>query len=421
VSQSLEPQSPETLSTRQKLLCLVTAFLGWMFAGSVMVLIPLAGRAATIGMGEADEARVGQWFSWYICAFLLGAAAGGWWFGAMGDRIGRAKAMGLSILWYSLFTGATVWVANPMQLLMLRFVACLGVGGMWPNGVALVSEVWSDVSRPLLAGLIGTAANFGFVLFGLIASYVAIDPAHWRWIFAAAAMPLPLGLFVLLAVPESPRWKAGKCRASPTSRSPTAEVFRPPLLRRTIIGIFLGMIPLLGNWGGANWLVPWAGAVGGAADPFLKSHIQTIRSTGAALGSLIGGWLASFLGRRTTYFLISLMSLGSSIYLFWYLEPGMPGFLLWTFVLGFFGTVFFGWLPLYLPELFPTRVRATGSGVTFNFGRIATAAGVLGAGQLMLRFHGDYARVGQLTSLIYVAGLVIVFFAPDTSKHRLDD
>jgi len=410
------------LSPGGRYMILITAFLGWMFAGTVMVIIPLVGRPATISMGITDEKLVGQWFSWYICAFLLGAAAGGLLFGWLGDRIGRAKAMGLSILWYSLVTGLTYWVQSPWQLAALRFVACMGVGGMWPNGVALASEAWSDVSRPLLAGLIGTSANLGFMLLALVAIYVPITPDDWRWVFAFGAAPIPLGLFVLAFLPESPRWLASShANTTASDHIQVMEVFRPPLLSVTLIGICLGMIPLLGNWGGANWLVPWADRVGGEADPYLKSWTQWTRSGGAAIGSLLGGWLASLFGRRSTYFAISLCSLAVSAYLFRFVTPLDPEFLTWVFILGFFGTIFFGWLPLYLPELFPTRVRATGTGVTFNFGRIIAAFGVVGAGSLMMAFNGDYAKVGQITSLIYLLGMIVICLAPDTSSRQLQD
>ena len=433
---SSSPLSIPELSIGGRIAILATAFFGWMFAGTIMVIVPLAGRAAVISMGITDEGQVGNWFAWYICAFLLGAAVGGWLFGALGDRIGRAKAMGVSILWYALFTGAMVWVQSPTQFLLLRFVACMGVGGMWPNGVALASESWSNVSRPLLAGLIGTSANLGFVLLGILSSEnwlsanlaamldvdLAIRVDNWQWVMIVGALPAPLGLLALTVLPESPRWLAR--RGVATKNKPGQrrfEVFRPPLLRLTLIGIVLGTVPMLGNWGGANWLIPWADQVGGEGDAYLKSQTQTVRSTGAALGSLLGGWLASVFGRRLTYFFISLFSLASSAYLFWFLTPADPGFLWWVFILGFFGTVYFGWLPLYLPELFPTHVRSTGSGVTFNFGRIFTAMGVLGVGEIMRQFGGDYARVGQVTSLVYLAGMIIICFAPDTSQRQLDD
>ena len=425
-SQIPNPKSsppPAELALGGRILVLATAFLGWLFAGSIMVIIPLAGRSATIDfLGPGHEAEVGNWFARYICAFLLGAAAGGLLFGYLGDRIGRARAMGLSILCYSLLTGLTYFVTSPEQLTVMRFLACMGVGGIWPNGVSLASEAWSNVSRPILAGLIGTSANLGFMLLSWISTRWLITPESWRWVMLLCATPVILGLVVLAVVPESPRWLAGERKKQPgTARSPISEIFRPPLLWYTLIGICLGTVPLLGNWGGANWLVPWAGKIGGAADPSLKAWAQWTKSSGAAVGSLLGGWLASRFGRRTTYFAISLCSLATAMYVFWFLSPLHPQFLLWVFVLGFFATVYFGWLPLYLPELFPVRVRSTGTGVTFNFGRIATAVGVLGAGQLMLWFDGDYAMAGRVTCLVYLLGMVIIFFAPDTSRKQLED
>jgi hypothetical protein len=215
-------------------------------------------------------------------------------------------------------------------------------------------------------------------------------------------------------------------------------------LSRTLIGIVLGGIPVIGTAANANWLVPWSDQVAaetkevvedpGAAstprpkvsakrkgDPRLKARTQIMRSGGAVFGSLLGGWIASLLGRRFTYFLISLASFATSSFIYSFLTPADPWFSTFAFLLGFVGVTYFGWLPLYLPELFPTRVRATGTGVTFNSGRILAAVSVLGAGVLAGWFHGDYARVGTFTGFVYVAGMVAICFAPDTSKHRLED
>jgi MFS family permease len=159
-----------------------------------------------------------------------------------------------------------------------------------------------------------------------------------------------------------------------------------------------------------------------ATDPRRKAALtQITRSGGAIIGSLLGGWIASLLGRRITYFLISLISLATSSYIFNVLDPLDPQFTLFTFLLGFVGVTYFGWLPLYLPELFPTRVRSTGTGITFNSGRILAAASVLGAGGLMQLFGGDYARVGTFTGLIYAVGMVIICFAPDTTRQPVED
>ncbi len=420
---------PPALSRSNRYVILSAAFLGWMFAGLEMSMYLAVRPAAQHFLTAAEttndlEQQVGQWFSWYLCAFLLGAATGGLFFGWMGDRLGRAKAMGISILCYSSITGLSYFVTSLEQLVALRFIACMGIGGMWPNGVALASEAWPESSRPLLAGLIGTAANFGLAGMGFIASQVHITPDSWRWVMLVGAVPLLLGLIVLAIVPESPSWLRSRnldrdMNTAPTSL-PMSTVFKPPYLHLTIIGICLGTIPLLGGWGSLNWLIPWAGKAGGDELPGLKGETQLMRSLGAILGSLLGGFLANQFGRRTTYFCVSLGSVLAGGYIFWFLNPLDESFLWWVFVMGFIGTIFFGWLPLYLPELFPTEVRATGTGVTFNFGRILSALGVLGAGGLMVVFEGDYARVGRITSLIYGLGMFVILFAPDTSQKRLD-
>jgi MFS family permease len=442
------------LSIAQRWLLLTAAFAAWMFAGMSISLFVLISRPAIVDIlgdvvaSEHMERAAAQWFAWYQCAFLLGAAAGGWIFGAMGDARGRTSAMGYSVLCFALLTGAAYFVDNPYLLWIFRFTACLGIGGVWPNAVALAVEGLPNVSRPLLAGLMGTAANVGFVLLGIICYVFPITPDHWRWVLLVGSTPAILGVFTLLFVPESPRWLAGRSAAtsSEAAAQPVREIFRPPLLGRTMIGICLGGIPVIGTAANANWLVPWADQVAAARatetvapmvaprtstnaiptvkpqnDPRLKAKTQILRSGGAVFGSLLGGWLASLLGRRLTYFLISLSSFLTSSYIYSFLTPNDPLFGTFAFLLGFVGVTYFGWLPLYLPELFPTRVRATGTGVTFNSGRILAAISVLGAGVLAGFFHGDYGKVGTFTGLVYVAGMVAICFAPDTSRYCLED
>ena len=434
IAAPLHADAPAELSRSGRFLVLFAAFTGWMFAGLEMGTFPLLARSATsdffasssedpVGdsaQEKSAEGQVGKWFAWYTCAFLMGAATGGLVFGWFGDRAGRVKSMGLSILWYSGWTGASYFAQSLEQLLFLRFLASMGIGGMWPTGVSLTSEAWPDVSRPMLAGLIGTAANVGIVSIAFIARLRAITPEDWRWVMLVGAAPIFLGFLVLALVPESPGWLAERNREKISgTRTPVSDVFTPPLLKLTIIGICLGTIPLLGGWGSGNWLIPWAGQVYQETDPTFKGWTMMSRSGGAVLGSLIGGWLASLLGRRITYFVISLGSLSISGYIFWKLTPESSEFLTWVFLLGFVSTVFFGWLPLYLPELFPTYARATGSGVTFNFGRIVSTAGVLGASALIVYYQGDYGRVGRVTSLIYALGMIVILFAPDTSGKQL--
>ncbi len=429
--------SPPDLSRLQRLHILLVAFLAWMFAGLGIALFVLIHRQMMAELlGDSVEERiVTRWFAWYQAAFLFGAAAGGWVFGWLGDQIGRTRALGLSVVWQAAFTAASFFANSPEALLALRFVACMGIGGVWPNAVALVAEAWPDASRPFLAGLLGAAANVGQVLMGTLGMAVEITSDGWRWTFLAAAFPILVGIWILVAVPESVRWIHSRSTATGPA-TPMREIFRPPLLGRTLLGVCLGAIPIVGTAANGNWLVPWSDQAAQqrasessepgqvvrkkTADPKAKARTQIIRSTGGIFGSLLGGIIAAILGRRLSYFLISLGALFASSYVFTQLDPFQPAFPIWTFVLGFIGVIYFGWLPLFLPELFPTRVRSTGSGVAFNTGRMVAGVIVLTAGVLLDMLGGNYSHVGFATGLIYALGMVIIWFAPRRT-NRLED
>jgi MFS family permease len=419
----------EPLSRRQRLGILLAAFLAWMFAGLQISLFVLVHRQMTIGLlgSQTPEPVVTRWFAWFQAAFLFGAAAGGWLFGWIGDVLGRIQGMVLAVECYSLLTLGCFFARSAEEMLVLRFLACLGIGGVWPNAVALVAEAWPNASRPFLAGLLGAAANVGFVLLGAICYAYPVTGDAWRWTFLLAAAPGLAGMWFILWLPESPRWPRGE-----RAVSPVREVLRPPLLSRTILGVTLGAIPVVGSAANANWLVPWtdhassqnarhSGDHTARPDPRSKAKTQMTRSGGAIFGSLLGGIIASVLGRRVSYFLISLGALAASSYIFSQLDPLHPQFQLFTFLLGFIGITYFGWLPLFLPELFPTRVRSTGAGICFNTGRVVAAIVVLSAGLLLDRFSGDYARVGLWSGTIYALGMIVIWFVPRRGAGRLED
>lgn len=450
---------PAELSASARYLILAAAFLGWMFSGVQMTITNLAsgsattefalrGRLATGGTLDLsnllvlsrlstsaaidpaaeqtlDSVLVQQrpkWYSFYNAAFLSGAALGGLVFGWLGDKLGRVRAMGASILCYSLFAGIAYGVSTAEQLLLLRFLSGMGVGGMWPTGVSLAAEAWSDVSRPMLAGLLGTSANVGIVLMSAICYFVPLTPDDWRWIMLVGASPAVLGVLVLMIVPESPAWLAARDKPAgdPTIGS-MRTLFSPPLLKLTLIGIALGAIPLLGGWGVTNWFIAWTEKVNGSGDYQSRALASIMRASGGTIGSLFGGWIASLVGRRATYFFISLSSFAMSEYVYLFMDPTMGGFFWAVFAVGAVSTTFFGWLPLYLPELFPTHARATGSGISFNFGRILTAVGVLATGALTAYFSENYQKAGAIMSLIYATGMIVILFAPDTSGKKLSE
>ena len=420
-----------SLSKSSRFVVLFTAIGALLFDGLELGLMPVASLSVSKSLlGDAFTPTVGgDWFARFTAALMLGAAVGGIFLGSLGDRIGRTRALGVSVLFYSVFAGLGAFVQTQEQMLALRFLVGLGVGGVWPNAVALAAECWPDKSRPIIAGLMGAALNGGILMLSQIARAWPITPDSWRWIFQIAAAPAVLGVVALTLIPESPLWLASRNvqrksessgSAAPKSASALSELFRPPLLRLTLIGILIGSIPMVGAWAASKWMIPWADKVGGATEAGYKAITQGWWALGAVLGSFFGAQIAAWLGRRRAYAIISAATTVLTSLMFLGTAPLQASFLPIVFAQGFVATLFFGWLPLYLPELFPTRVRATGAGIAYNVGRFATALGVLAAGALFAAMGGSYPKVGAICGLIYLLGLIVICWAPDTTDKKLD-
>lgn len=474
-------------ATAARMAALLAAFLGWMFDGFEIGLFPVISRPALIDLlhlGGAEKAvvdsEVGRWNGVIIAAFLAGAATGGVLFGWLGDRMGRVRAMALSILTYAGFSGLGAFCAEPWHMVVVRFVAALGMGGEWSLGVALVREVWGGRSPAMLAGLIGAAANAGFALVGFIS--LGINHLHgalaslglpddwvkWRLLMLVGIAPAFLTFIIRLFVPESEDWEAEKAKGStdgwrtedligvllgaiaslailalwandlaygvrvagtglllavvlagylyPVHRYLGRMETGPEggrILPRMVLGAALSGVALLGTWASMQWAPTWVGKL--SANPDARAWTQIASAVGAVFGGLFGAYLGAIAGRRVAYAALCLLSLGSTQYFYRMNEAYDFHFLASAFVAGGLTASFYGWLPLYLPELFPTRVRATAQGFCFNFGRIIAAIGALQTGALMKGvFQEDYARACSFMSFVYVAGPVIVLLAPVT-------
>jgi MFS family permease len=490
---------------RGRWLALTAALLGWMFDGLEMGLFPLVARPA-LGdlLATTDESHIGLWFAVATAVFLVGAATGGVLFGWLGDRIGRVRAMTLSVLAYALFSGLCGVATAAWQVAALRFLSALGMGGEWSLGVALVMEIWPNRSRALMAGLIGASANLGYMLvavlglslglvlerlhgglldLGLSPGQVDFLTGHsgWRILMMLGAAPALLTFFIRIFVPESERWLSerergatshwatrdllavliGACGAlaivflwawefplavrlggsaaalvvttlgyiypilrflqrSGASETGTGEDWSDTI-RRTLLGACLSGIALLGTWASIQWAPVWADQLTGGTFPQAKAYTQIFSGLGAVVGTLFAAFLGDWLGRRLAYTLLCLGSLVSALVFFRLNDQFGAWFLAGAFLAGGWTASFYGWLPLYLPELFPTRVRATGQGFSFNFGRILAAIGVLQTGNLMGLFKGGYPEACSVMSLIYLAGFVVIWFAPETRGKPLPE
>lgn len=506
--------SPGT--TRGQWLALTAALLGWMFDGLEQGLFSQVGRPSLMDLlGTRDDQLIGKWFAVATACFLVGAATGGVLFGWLGDRLGRVRAMTLSVLTYAVFTGLCGVANQAWQVAALRFVSALGMGGEWSLGVALVMEIWPNRSRALLAGLIGAAANVGYLLVGVLtrglnqvsgalpdwlaatglsAGWVHRLTAHsgWRLLMLTGAAPALLTFFIRLFVPESERWRQEQSRGTtshwqtrdllgvglgalaavgliclwavdPPSDIPvlggalflvlqvvgsvlalavTTLGFLYPARRylqraaegtgvrdrswtagvnRMLLGACLSGVPLLGTWAAIQWAPSWADQLTEGKVPDAKAYTQISMALGAVVGTVLAALMGDWLGRRLTYCLLCLGSLGSVLLFFRFNSHFGALFLITAFLAGGLSASFYGWLPLYLPELFRTGVRATGQGFSYNFGRIIAAVGALQTGNLMGLFKGGYPEACSVMALVYLVGLVLIWLAPETRGRPLPE
>jgi MFS transporter, SHS family, sialic acid transporter len=399
---------------RAKWLALAAAFLGWMFDGMEMGIFPLVAKPALKSMGE-DPAGVDQWMSIITALFLVGAACGGLVFGWLGDRIGRVRSMTWSILCYSLFSGACYFATEPWHLGLFRCLAALGMGGEWSLGVALVMEIWPSEKRPLMAAFIGAAANIGYCVIASIK--IVFEIGDWRTIMIIGAAPALLTFLIRLFVPESEKWVESVSKQKAT---PLRDIFSPELRKNTLLAICFAGIVLVVTWGTVQWIPLWAGELAGESNKFAGAWSQLFSALGATTGCLLAPFVGQLLGRRWAYFVLCVAALIACQIFYGTFGTYGNAFLMMAFVVGCCSASFYGWLPLYLPELFPTRSRATGQGVAFNTGRIIAAIGTLNV-STMIQGLGGYAKTGMVISCVYLLGMVLIWFAPETKNRPLPE
>jgi MFS family permease len=412
-----EKTPPVTITSGMQM-TLLAGFLGWMMDGYEQAIFPLLASPALKSM--VPDTEVGLWMGRITATFLVGAALGGAGFGWLGDRIGRVRAMGLSILFYSIFSGLCYFATTPIHLAIFRFFSALGMGGEWALGVALVMESWPEIHRPKMAAAIGLAANFGMVLVGCVALAYPASNESWRIHFLIGASPAVITLLIRLFVPESEKWKKASEQATQTGQpaSRIIEVFQPPYRRATIGGILLVSVVLIGTWGAVQWIPLWVTELAGPANTRAKAYAMVLVSSGACVGTACAPILLARFTRRRGYQLLCLSAVLMSFWIF--RTPATWGPLLWfkIFLLGCTATAFYGFFPLYLPELFPTKIRATGQGICYNTGRMVAVPFVLLSGELV-KWLGGYQQAAAVITLIYLAGLVFAFFAHETSGQTL--
>jgi MFS family permease len=418
--------------TRYQWLVLFVAWLGWVFDSMdatiyALVLHPALHDLLRAQTGGSVSQEAIAWYGGIIFSiFLIGWAVGGVLFGVLADRFGRTKTLVFTILIYALFTGMAALSATWWQLAVYRFLTALGIGGEWAAGAALVAEVWPEQKRAKAAGVLQSAWAAGFLIAAAV--NLLLRQSGWRPLFVVGIAPAVVALFVRLWVKEPERWvKAHERERQPgATRAPKlAELFQPRLLRSTLVGSGLAFVAVFGLWGATNWtptLVRSLPELQGLDPAALTTHVSyatMLLNAGALAGYLSFGPLADRWGRRAVF---ALMCVGSFVMLpVTFLTPrSFANVLLLLPLLGFFNNGIFSGFPIYLPELYPTRLRATGAGFCFNIGRVVASAGPFLTGFLVTAL-GGFGRAASAIALIYLVGLLILPFAPETKGKALPE
>jgi MFS family permease len=415
---------PSRLRDAPKTLWLIfaSAFLGWTFDAMDLNIFTLILTPTVQDLsGSADPAAVARIGGAIIALKLFAWGLGGVVFGVLTDRFGRARILGITVVIYAVFTGLSALATSTWQLAVFQMLAGLGIGGEWAAGAALLAETWPEKLRPKVMQLMQMGFAVGFFVAALLNQF--IGPYGWRWVFAAGLVPILVTIVVRRFVPEPERWKQVRQQQSTSSGVPLRQLFAPRLRRSTVVGILIGIAMMVGCWGGLTWIPSWIGqlvaAEGGKNAGSLTSAAFMLLNAGAVVGYLLLMWLADVLGRKPTFALFCAGSLAISLVLF--TQATTVGAILWLMPLyGFFTIGGFGIFAIYLPELFPTVIRATGQGLCWNFARALTGFGVLGTG-LLVGSLGSLPAAAAVVSLVYILGLVAIWFGPETRGQRLAD
>jgi len=429
--------------TRYQWTVMFAAWLGWGFDVFDALLFNYVAPncvptllSLEIGSPEAKSATL-YWTGVLTSLLLIGWALGGVLFGLVADRIGRTRTLMLTMLLYALGTAACALAPNIWALMLFRLVASLGIGGEWAAGASMVAETVPEEKRVEAGALLYTAAPLGLFLATFINHQIAgvwfsqSPETSWRIVFLFGLVPAGVAFLVRLFVKEPERWRHTR---EAQNRAAFGELFAPGIASITVRGTLMAIVALIAWWG-CNAFIPTVAtglaqltAQGQGFDRAAtlglieswKAQSTTWFNLGGLAGTLITVPIAKHLGRRpmfAIYFALSAIAIYVSFGLDWPPTVRMPlFFLIGLSVFGVFGSFTF-----YLPELFPTRLRGTGSGFCYNIGRVFASVGPFAVGAVAARGVDHAMTAISYVALVPLAGLLLVPFITETRGRPLLD
>ena len=427
---------------REQLKSLASANLGWFFDGfETYALILTVGFTLKDLLPAGSQHDIPLYAGATIAITLFGWAIGGLVGGVVADYIGRKNMLLWSITLYAICTGLTALSWSWLSFAIFRFVTGLALGSEWGTGTSLVAETWSDRTRAKAAGIMQSGLGIGFFVASLAWHFIApIGTNAWRWMFVLGVLPALVVIFLWRRVPESGEWvaakrqqAAGKSGAGPAAAGGAArrrggireltllEVLGDRQLRKvTVIASVMSLVTTVAWWGISSWVPAYVSKVAaaqGLSASAWSSNAGMIYNAGAIVGYIALGFIADRIGRRWTTAMYFALSLALTPLLF--LGPKNMALLVPIIIFnGMFTLGQYTWMPVWLPELYPTRLRATGVSVVFNAARFIACFGPLLAGAIITHL-GGYGTAATTFGCIYVLGIVFCFFLPETKGKPL--
>jgi MFS family permease len=433
--------------TREHWFVFIVASLAWLFDCMDQQFFNLARDAAMEALTGKENAAVNASYS--MSVFLIGWAVGGLTFGAMGDRYGRAKILSLCVLLYSLFTGLSAFSVGFWDFCLYRFLTGLGVGGVFGLAVALVADSIPDHTRAPALGLLQSLSTWGNIAAGLIGMGIGLLAARhllpfglssWQVMFLFGAAPAFLTVFIIGRLKEPEKWR--KARDEGAKRGIKFGSYgnllkHPKWSKHAWFGLLMCSAGIVGLWGIGNFhprivrsIIDAQLTSQGLSPEALASEKAYWASVGLLLQN-IGGFIgmmtlakiAQVKGRRVAFSIAILCSFGSTLLLFQGLRTISD--IYWMIPLMGFGTLsVFAVYAIYLPELFPTSLRSTGTSFCYNFGRLIAASAPFTIGKFTQRLGGDiegFRTAGSWATIVLLLGLIAMPFLPETKDKPLPE
>jgi MFS family permease len=393
----------------------VAASLGWLLDAFDVMLYALvmAALLQDLGLDLAWGGRLGS-------ITLAASAAGGLLFGVIADRLGRTRALSLSILLYSVFTFACGLAQNVWQLALFRLLLGIGMGGEWASGAALVSETWPEKHRGKALGLMQSCWAIGYGLAAAV-NWVVLPRFGWRAVFFVGIVPALFTFWIRRHVDEPEMWKAAHA-AAPRSGSAAANPrssSRPDLIGLGIVLALMNAATMFAWWGLNLWVPSYLslpverGGIGLPASTM--STFIIVMQVGMWFGYVTFGFISDAFGRRPTY-VAYLLTAAALVWMYASTRDPMALFWLGPLV-AFFGTGYFSGFGAIASEIFPTSIRATAMGVTYNVGRLLSAAAPFIVGTLAQTNGFGFAFT--ITSIAFLVAAACWVGIPETRGRTL--